>query len=508
MKKTFFELFAFAIFLSGPFLAAADVVPNSLFSDHAVLQRNTPIPVWGTASDGEKIKIEFAGQKVKTIAYDGKWMIKLKPLKASGPFVMTITGNNTITISDILVGEVWVCSGQSNMELKLSQGIVNGEQEIAGAQYSQIRQFYVPNKPSHTHDAVINGTWLVCSPETVKGFTAVGYFFARDLYKKLNIPFGIISSSVGGTPAESWTSREAMQSNPLLKSVVDDYDNSVKTFSDRLAKFKLDEPSLLEKYNALVDSAKKLNKRLPPRPNAPQDPVLSGSAGGLYFGMILPLQPYAIKGVIWYQGEANSPRGEHYKILFPALIADWRKAWGQGDFPFLFVQIAPYKGMSPEIREAQLYSWKNTPNTAMAVTTDCGNAEDIHPKLKQPVGDRLARAAMALAYHKKGEYSGPVYDTIKIDGSKAILSFTHAKQLVTKGDTLKGFFIAGSDKKFVQAKAEINGNKIVVYSDEVTSPIAVRYGWANVPDVNLYNEEDLPASPFRTDNFKELPKAK
>jgi len=216
--------------------------------------------------------------------------------------------------------------------------------------------------------------------------------------------------------------------------------------------------------------------------------------------MIKPLEPYAIKGTIWYQGEANSSRGEQYKTLFNLLITDWRKAWGQGDFPFLFVQIAPYKGMSPEIREAQLYTMEHTPNTAMAVTVDCGNAENIHPTLKQPVGDRLSRAALALAYKEKVEYSGPIYDAVKFDGSKAILSFTHAKKLVAKGDTLKGFTIAGADNNFVPAKAVINGNQIVVSGTGVTAPTAVRYGWANVPDVNLYNEDDLPASPFRTDS--------
>jgi len=442
------------------------------------------------------------------------WLVKLKPLKAGGPFVMTITGDNKLTINDILVGEVWVCSGQSNMSFRLP-GVTNSAQEIADANYPKTRQFYIPGKPAHTNNAVINSTWAVCTPESVKNFTAVGYLFARDLYKKLNIPFGIISSSVSGTPAEFWTSYEAMAGNPATKQNADGFDNSVKTFPDRLAKYKQDEPALLEKYNqdlakynqeladakaAATTTAPAVKRQPPTKPTPPQDPMLSGGAGGLYTGMIKPLQPYAIKGTIWYQGEANSSRGEQYKTLFNLLITDWRKAWGQGDFPFLFVQIAPYKGMSPEIREAQLYTMEHTPNTAMAVTVDCGNAENIHPTLKQPVGDRLSRAALALAYKEKVEYSGPIYDAVKFDGSKAILSFTHAKKLVAKGDTLKGFTIAGADNNFVPAKAVINGNQIVVSGTGVTAPTAVRYGWANVPDVNLYNEDDLPASPFRTDS--------
>ncbi len=479
--------------------ADAEVVPNSLFSNHAVLQRDMVLPVWGTARDGEKVSVEFAGQKAETVATNGKWMVKLKPLKAGGPFTMTINGDNSLTLTDLLVGEVWVCSGQSNMAFRISPAVNNGAQEITEANYPQIRQFYVPGKPAHEPVTDVKSTWQLCAPDAVKNFTAVGYFFARDLYKKLNVPIGIISSSVGGTPAEYWTSREAQLSNPELKQSVNSYDNAVQTYSARLEKYKQEEPALLEKYNADTEAAKKENKPLPRKPTPPGDPVLTGSAGGLYTGMIQPLQPFAIRGTIWYQGEANSSRGKQYQTLFPAMIADWRKAWGQGDFPFLFVQIAPFKGMSPEIREAQLLSWQKTPNTAMAVTTDCGNAEDIHPTLKQPVGARLALGARALAYGEKIEYSGPVYQSMEVKDAKAVLSFTHMKKLVAKGDILKGFVIAGADKKFVEAQAEIKGNKVIVYSPDVPVPVAVRYGWANVPDVNLYNELELPASPFRTD---------
>lgn len=501
MNRLFLKVCAISAMLTQTFYTAkADVVPNSLFSEHAVLQRNVLVPVWGTARNGEKVTVEFAGQKAQTVAADGKWMVKLKPLKAGGPFVMTIKGDNTVTINDILVGEVWVCSGQSNMAFRMSAKVTNGQQEIADAKYPQIRQYHVPNKSSGKPITDIGSNWVICSPETVINFTAVGYFFAHDLYKKLNIPFGIISSSVGGTPAEHWTSREVLLADPEHKNVVGSYDNSIATYPTRLEKYKTEEAALLEKYNLEVEAAKKDGKPAPRKPAPPQDPLKSGSAGGLYAAMIKPLQPYAIKGTIWYQGEANSSRGKQYQTLFPMMIADWRKAWGQGDFPFLFVQIAPYKGISPEIREAQFLTAQKVPNTAMAVTVDCGNAEDIHPVFKQPVGARLALAARAIAYKEKIEYSGPVYQSMLVENSKAILTFTHAKSLIAKDGALKGFQIAGADKKFVDAKTEIKGSKLVVYSTDVSMPVAVRYGWANVPDVNLYNEADIPASPFRTDS--------
>ncbi|MCD0490334.1 sialate O-acetylesterase [Pedobacter sp. MC2016-14] len=498
MNKIVLNGFAVAVFALQSYSVKAEVVPNSLFSEHAVLQRNMPVPVWGTARNGEKVTVEFAGQKAETVAADGRWIVKLKPLKAGGPFVMTIKGDNAVTINDILVGEVWVCSGQSNMAFKMATRVTNGVQEIADAKYPQIRQYYVPNKAGQ-QITDIGSKWIVCSPETITGFTAVGYFFARDLYKKLNIPFGIILSAVGGTPVENWTSREALSSSPEFKNIVSSYENGVSTYPMRLEKYKNEEAAILEKYKLDTATARKEGKPLPNKPSAPQDPAKGGGAGGLYAAMIKPLQPFAIKGTIWYQGEANSGRGKAYQTLFPMMIADWRKAWGQGDFPFYFVQIAPHKGMSPEIREAQFLTAQKVPNTAMAVTIDCGNAEDIHPVFKQPVGARLALAARALAYNEKIEYSGPVYQSMQVDNSKAVLTFSHAKNLVAKGGELKGFQIAGTDKKFVDAKTEIKGNKLVVYSPDVAAPTAVRYGWTNVPDVNLYNEVDIPASPFRTD---------
>jgi sialate O-acetylesterase len=618
-------------------------MPNPLFSDHAVLQQDREIPVWGTAKNGERVTVEVAGRKSATVAKGGQWLVRLKAVPAGGPYTMTITGENRVTISDVLVGEVWVCSGQSNMErhLGLQEGqkpIVNWEQEVAAANHPQIRQFYVPQKPALTPVASVDGRWSVCSPATVSDFTAVGYFFGRDLHQARHVPVGLIHSSWGGTPAESWTSRDALRklpdfagpvaqaeqaiveiqhgtysysktiegwmsahdpgsvagaswSAPTLdtstwksmelptyweKAGLPDYDGVVwfrRTFDlpDSWAGadaelhlgavddddttwvngvevgatagyqiprvYRLPAAALHAGQNVVavrvldtggwgglygggdtmrVEPA--AGRNLPPIPLAgawlyrpsvqlgpipypPSDYTNSPIVlGALYNGMIVPLQPYAIRGVIWYQGEANVGREQQYRTLFPALIASWRRAWGEGDFPFLFVQIAPHEGMTPEIREAQFLSWQRTPNTAMAVTIDCGDAHDIHPARKQPVGARLALAARALAYGESLEYSGPAFKSMQPAGGRAVLSFTHlGGGLVAKDGPLTGFTIAGADKVFHPAAAEIKGDAVVVSSPEVPTPVAVRYGWANVPVGNLFNAAGLPASPFRTD---------
>ncbi|WP_246228279.1 sialate O-acetylesterase [Paraflavitalea devenefica] len=486
-------------------IVKAEVQPNSLFSDHMVLQRDIAVPVWGTASEGEKVTVTFNDQQVSATAVNGKWMVKLNPLKAGGPFVMAIAGTNTITINDIQVGEVWLCGGQSNMERHLGlQGgqkpIINWEAEAAAANYPLIRQFYLPRVGGSAEPlASVNANWTVCTPGSVKGFSAVGYFFARDLFNELKVPIGIIHSSWGGTPAEKWTSRETLAGNPALKELVDAYNRSISDYPARLENYKKNEPALLEKWAADTLLARQAGKSLPRKPSAPVHPVKAGDCGGLYNSMIAPLIPYAIKGVCWYQGEANNTRAKQYQTLLPVMINSWRSAWNEGDFPFLIVQIAPYKDMKPEIREAQLLITQQTRNTALIVTTDCGDSSDIHPANKQPVGARLALAARALAYKQRLEYSGPVYASMKKQGDKIVLRFTHGKGLAAKGEVLKGFSIAGADQQFVPATATIKGKKIIVFNDTVKDPVAVRYGWANVPDVNLYNSDALPASPFRTD---------
>ena len=506
MKKSLLIILSVFIFAKN----FATVKPNSLFSDNMVLQRGVVVPVWGTAKDSEKVTIEFNGQTVSTIAKDGKWMLKLKPLKAGGPYKMTIIGENTITIQNILVGEVWVCGGQSNMERQLGlrsgqKPIINWIAEAAAANYPEIRQYHVPRNyfiKTNLADTMftdLNSKWVVCDTSSVKEFSAVGYFFARDLYKQLKVPVGMLFSSVGGTPAENWTTRAALIANPELKVLAEQYDKATLEYSDAIAKYKKDLPALIAKYAADTLVALASHKPFPPKPAAPpRNPI--GGSGGLYNAMINPLIPYAIKGVIWYQGESNSGRGKQYQTLFPTMITDWRQHWNQGDFPFLFVQIAPYKGADPMIREAQFLTLKKIPNVAMVVTTDCGDSTDIHPPHKQPVGNRLSLAARALAYKEKIEYAGPLFENYVVRDNVIEITFTHiGKGLMAKDGELKGFVIASSDKKFVPAKAEIVGNKILVSSPSVNYPEAVRYDFINVPTGNLYNQEGLPASPFRTD---------
>jgi len=503
MKRFYYFLVFFGL---GSATVKANVTPNALFSDNAVFQRNEVVPVWGTAEKGEKVSVEFAGQKVNTVAANGQWMIQLKPLKAGGPYELTIKGNNTVTFINILVGEVWICSGQSNMERQLGlrspqKPILNWEGEVAAANYNQIREFTVGRNPSSIPVKDLTGQWVICDSKTVKSFTAIGYFFGSELYKKLKVPIGLINSSWGGTAAEKWTSRHAMEANPQLKSLVEAYDKAVNNFPDSLQKYKKNESALLVKWAADTVSEKLKNKGIPRKPSAPIDPQKTGDCGGLFNGMIYPLIPYAIKGVIWYQGETNSGRAKQYNILFPSLISDWRSSWAIGNFPFLFVQLAPYRGNSADLREAQLLTWKKTPNTSMVVTLDCGDSNDVHPANKRPVGERLALAARALAYgEKKLEYSGPVYESFKIEQDKVVIYFTHTGGgLVAKDGLLKGFKISYDNKKFFDAKAEIKGNTIIVYDNDSKTPKAVRYAYDSYASGNLFNQEGLPASPFRTD---------
>ena len=442
-------------------LLHAEVKPNILFTDGAVLQRGQNVPVWGTANDGEKVTVEIAGQTATTTAQGGKWKVELKPLEAGGPFSMKISGDNEVKVNNLLVGEVWVASGQSNMEWTLNASF-QPEVEKPKANFPQIRMITAKKVASLTPLDEVQGKWQECSPETVGGFSAVAYYFARDLHAKLGVPVGIISTSWGGTPAQAWTSAEGFEGQPELKGY--------------------------------ADQIKAAAEKPPEKGPGPHFP------GALYNAMIAPVIPYGMKGVIWYQGESNAGQSKQYQTLFPAMIADWRTKWKLGDFPFLFVQIAPFKGQPPEIREAQFLTLAKSRNTAMAVTTDYGDANDIHPKKKEPVGNRLSLAARALAYGEKLVYSGPLYQEMKAAGDKAWISFSHlGGGLVAKDGDLKGFTIAGADGKFVPAKAEIKGDKVIVSAEGVADPKAVRYGWENVPDVNLFNKEGLPASPFRTD---------
>ena len=490
-----------------------------------MLQRGQTIPVWGTANEGEKVTVEFAGQTATTTtASSGKWRVDLQPLEAGGPFTMKISGDNTVTVNNLLVGEVWVASGQSNMAWTFSRAH-NAAKEAPKATYPKIRMFTVKQTIAVTPRQNPVGSWVECSPQTVNRFSAVGYFFARDLHRKLGVPVGIIHSSWGGTPAEAWTSLEGFGSSPELQEYVSaakqriaSQDADAAAFAEQVKKHQtrlkewnktVEKPFLeaMKAWNTAAAEAKRAGTPAPPKPKlatpkpeAPRHPAGQRHPTVLYNGMIAPIIPYGIKGVIWYQGEGNAGKARQYRTLFPAMISDWRSRWKLGDFPFLYVQIAPFKNQPPEIREAQFLTLAKAANTAMTVTTDVGDANDIHPTKKEPVGQRLALAARALAYGEKIEYSGPLYDSMSTTNGKIILNFKHCGGgLVAKDGGLKGFTIAGESGNFVPAKAEIQGSTVVVSADGVATPKAVRYGWENVPDVNLFNQEGLPASPFRTD---------
>jgi sialate O-acetylesterase len=489
-------------------ISSAGIRLPSIISDNMVLQQgegdNTPI--WGWADPGKKITItaSWGGKWKATSDANGNWMVKIKPGKAGGPYEMTISDGNPITLKNILVGEVWVCSGQSNMEFTVKQAN-NSAQEIADANnYPQIRSFNVGRKVIYTPMHNCNGKWQVCSSQTAGNFTAVGYFFGRELNKQLNVPIGLIHTSWGGTPAESWMSREYLENDPNFQPILKRFEETSANIVELKKKYREE----MQKYDSISPKLKAEGKPLPPRPEEPIGPGHAYSPTGLYNGMIVPILPYGICGAIWYQGESNAWRAYQYRTLFPAMIKNWRDAWHQGDFPFYFVQLANYDEVNPEpvesdwaeLREAQLMTL-SVPNTGMAVTIDIGE-KDIHPKNKQDVGKRLALWALAKTYGKNIVYSGPIYRLMEVQENKAVLHFENiGGGLMAKGDSLKGFAIAGADRKFVWADANIEGNTVVVSSDKVNVPVAVRYAWEKNPVCNLYNKEGLPATPFRTDTW-------
>jgi sialate O-acetylesterase len=485
--------------------ARAEVKPHALISDGMVLQQGAKAAVWGTADKDERVSVRFQGQEVSTTAKGGRWLVHLSNLKAGGPFPLSIAGSNTIELPNVFVGEVWVCSGQSNMEwpVRLS---ADPEQTVANSKNPQLRLFTVPRRVALTPESDVQGSWKECGPDTVVNFSAVAYAFGRDLQKARGVPVGLIHTSWGGTPAEAWTSQPALEAEPQLKPMVDQLAKAQEEYPKALAAYK----ESLAGYKELVAKAKAEGKQPSPAPRPPADPKGAHRPAGLYNGMIAPLLPYAIRGAIWYQGESNAGRAYQYRTLFPTMIRNWRAEWKQGDFPFLFVQLAPFMKIEAEpgdsawaeLREAQLLTTKKLPNTGMAVITDVGDQADIHPKWKEPVGARLALAARALAYGERIVHSGPVYESMKIEGNKAVLSFKHVGSgLVAKGGPLQGFAVAGEDRKFVKAEAEIQEDRVVVWSPQVANPVAVRFGWANYPVVNLWNKDGLPATPFRTDDF-------
>ncbi|ADB17908.1 Sialate O-acetylesterase [Pirellula staleyi DSM 6068] len=461
-------LLAIAAALAAASNLQAEVALPKVFGDHMVLQQSSEVAIWGTGAVGEEVTITLGDATAKAATGEnGKWMAKLKtPAGSKEARELVVKGTNEVRFKDVLVGEVWICSGQSNMEWSVAASD-NPQKEAEAANFPLIRMIKVEKAVAGEPQTDIKGAWQVCSPSTVPGFSAVGYFFGRKLHQDLDVPVGMINTSWGGTICEAWTSKEALAASEPLKFMTERQLN--------------------------IDPAK-MN---------PNQPTV------LYNAMLAPLVPYGIRGAIWYQGESNKGRAEQYRTLFPVMISDWRKQFGQGDFPFGFVQLAPfdYGGSDPRELAEQWESQALTlslPNTGMAVTTDIGNVKDIHPRNKQEVGRRLALWALNSTYGKKEVvFSGPVYDSMEANGSKIRLKFKEVNGglLAEGGKPLSHFQIAGDDQKFVPATAEIDGDTVVVSAAEVAKPVAVRFAWEDTAEPNFFNKAGLPASPFRTDTW-------
>lgn len=496
--------------------ASAAVKPSGLFSDHMVLQNGTSAPVWGTAAPGERVTVSIEGRsKSATAGADGKWTVRLLRLKSGGPFEMTIAGDapgeTPLVVHDVLVGEVWLASGQSNMQFPVSRahasyaGMLDEAKEIAAANYPQLRMFTVKPATSYEPQDDAVGVWQVCTPAVVGDWSAVGYLFGRNLNIALKRPVGILLAAFGASTAEAWIPRGTLLSDPLLKPMVDKLDARYNYFRQHPGATDANAPP----------EPMMLNARLP-RPGAPPAPLRDPSHNQHqptvnFNAMIHPLVPYAIRGAIWYQGESigGGPQGLMlYGHVMQTLVTTWRKLWGEGNFPFLEVQLPSLKNVSnnPLVREQQAQILA-LPNTGMAVTIDIGDPANVHPKNKEPLGYRLELLALAKAYGDRNmEDSGPVYQSMKIEGSAIRVKFTHAEGMVAKDPPLHWFQIAGADQKFVDADAKIEGDTVLVSSPQVPAPVAVRYAWDNYPSTaNLYNASGLPAAPFRTDKWDAMP---
>ncbi len=480
---------------------AAVRLPN-IFSDHMVLQRDKAVKVWGWAAPGESVKVELAGKSTGALAdATGEWKATLPALPAGGPHELLVTGTNTLKVSDILVGEVWVCSGQSNMEFELKHAL-NAQQEIKAADYPQLRMLLVARTPAGLPLNDVKARWFVCSPANpaTAGFSAVGYFFGRDVHKALNLPVGMIAASQGATQIELWTAPEGVAEVPALQPTLPGLTAAAAAARQQLSA-NLD---ALEAAIPMARAALAAGRPLPPA-LAMANPLPTEGGPVLYNGMIYPLVPFAIRGALWYQGESNCGDGMRYLDKMRALVGGWRKVWQQGDFPFYFVQITPnkYNGALPLLLEAQSAAMA-IPHTGMAASTDTCDASDNfgggHPRNKQEIGRRLALWALAKDYGKKDlVYCGPQFKSLKTEGNQLRISFDHTGGgLVTRDNQPPSSFeIAGADGIYAKAAARIDGASVVLNSDTVASPCAVRFAWEDLAQPNLINKEGLPVSVFR-----------
>ncbi len=457
-------IYSFLFLLAGT-SAFAKVVLPAIFTDNLVLQRNSEVSVWGWGGAGETLKITGTWSKTDTVttkvANNGKWITKIRTGEAGGPYMLSVIGSSRVDVNNVLLGEVWLCSGQSNMEWSINAKVFKGDEEAAAANNANIRFFDIPHMGADNPQEDVKASWTVCNPQTVRTTSAVGYFFAKEIQKNLNVPVGIINSSWGGTPAEVWIPKEAVENDPVLKA------------------------------NAYTDKFD----------------WWPGVAGTTYNGMIAPLKPYGIAGALWYQGESNVGKAKTYSQLMQTLINSWRSDFGK-EFPFYYVQIAPYTygegSKSQLLREQQAKLLDMLPKTGMVVISDLvDDIKDIHPKNKIDVGKRLANLAMAETYGKTvGAYKSPMYKSMKAENGKVKLTFDNAATgFKAKNKTISGFKIAGDDKNFVDAKAEVKGNTIVVSSPQVKNPSAVRFGFDNTSMADIFGKEGLPVAPFRTDDW-------
>ena len=497
-----FTAAVFAVLACAPL--AADVRLPAIISDHMLLQRGVPARIYGWAEPGESVTVQFHGQTVNTTtAGNGRWQIWLNPLNAGDAGDMTIAGRNTLTVRDVLAGEAWVGSGQSNMEWSLRLAN-NAEPEVRSANFPLIRLFYVPRKTALEPQDDVEAKWEICTPETVPGFSAILYLFGRDLHQHLKVPFGLIHTSWGGTPAQAWASREALARDAALMPLLGEWSKVLDAYPDAFAKYQ----------KAMAEWDKAPNKEgagAPRRPGMPMGPGHAHQPSGLFNAMIHPIVKYTIKGAIWYQGESNASRLQAplYRRLFETMIQDWRRNWEQGDFPFLWVQLANFAKTGPDwviVQEAQAKTTE-LKATGMAVINDIGEPGDIHPKNKQDVAARLARIARHVAYREDLVYSGPRF--LQATTETATTGDRGARMRVwfdsvggglkaRGGAVVKGFEVAGEDKRFYPADARIEGATVVAASPNVPQPVAVRYAWAPNPDANLINAEGLPAGLFRS----------
>jgi sialate O-acetylesterase len=528
-----------AVFLAECGAASADVKMPAIFGDHMVLQQDMGVPVWGTADPSEGIKVTVGNHSATaTAGVDGRWMVKLAPFPASAEsMTMTVTGKNTLRFVDVLIGEVWVCSGQSNMAYPLSES-VSGSEAALKSQDTKLRLFTMAHRMTHKPVTDIEGKWEICEPDTAAAFPAVGYFFGRDIRAKLGRPVGLIAMHYGGSSAVAWVSIEGLEKEPALHGYVKKWNRIDAAYAYAVANYPaqmLAYETALSYWNkqygkgynesmnhwkeetgkAIATGQKLPAPPIPPAP-IPKKPKPEGDEfdpSTLYNGMVAPLERYGIRGVIWYQGETNAPRASEYRLLFSRLITDWRERWGEGDFPFLYVQLAGYRADDTDnwaqLREAQLQTL-SVPNTGMATAVDIGEPDKIHPRDKLDVGKRLALAALHVAYGEDIVYSGPLFEGVTKERDGLRVAFTNtgsglvigqapwtgglAEKLPT--DHLIGFEVAGSDGQWIPADAKIISNTVLVRSPKVPDPVVVRYAWKEYPEGNLYNKEGLPASPF------------